>query len=263
MILHWSQIYRVWRRNFIIFKRTWLLSLFWIVLEPLFLLAAIGFGLGAYVKTVGGLAYVDFYFPGLLCTTSMMISFFEGAYGNFSKLNSSRSVGGGAAMGIYSVILISPVTVPELTLGELFWAASKGMLSSIGLLVVGLFFGLGHTPRILVVIPVLFANAWIFSCVGMVVTSYVRNYDQMIFPTSGLIVPMSLFCGTFFPVNELNSILKSVIYVLPLTHSVEIVRKLFVSGFSVDLLINAFVLVVIGILVTRFALRRLAYRLQP
>lgn len=251
--MDWSQIYRVWLRNFIIFRRTWMISLFWIVLEPLFMLTAMGFGLGTYIRTMGGLSYVEFFFPALLCSSAMMVSFFEGTYGSFTKLSYSK---------VYSAQLISPVTISELILGELFWGATKGTLSCLGIIIIGSFFGLVQNAWIFPAIPVMFLTAWIFTTFGMVVTSYVHNFDQIIYPTSGLIVPMSLFSGTFFPLTNLNIALRSLILISPLTHSVDVVRTLLVTGFEYRLLVNLGVLAVIALVLTRYAIVRMTKRLQ-
>lgn len=251
--LSYRQILRVWFRNFVIFKRTWLVSLFWVMLEPIFVLTALGFGLGSYVKTMGGVPYAEFFFPGLLCSSTMMIAFFEGTYGNFSKLTYSK---------VYAAQMLAPVTIPELVLGDIFWAASKGFLSGIAILFVGSFFGLGMEWGYYAGLPVLFLNAWIFSCVGMLVTSKVKNYDQIIYPTSGFIVPMSLFAGTYFPLENINPVLRGLAYLLPLTHSVEIVRSLGLGNVSAVLTIHLAILIVLALFLTRWAVRRMTFRLQ-
>lgn len=247
------QVFRVWYRNYVIFKRTWLVSIFWVILEPIFLLAALGFGLGAYVKTMGGLPYAEFFFPGLLCSSTMMIAFFEGTYGNFSKLSYSK---------VYSTQLLSPVTVPELITGDILWGASKGLLSGLAIMLVGQFFGLGQSWGLLATIPILFLNAWIFSCLGMVITSMVRNFDQIIYPTSGLIVPMSLFAGTYFPIDELNPVLRMLSYLLPLTHTTQIVRGMSLDQWNVMMFAHGGVLVILAVVLTRVAIQKMSKRLQ-
>lgn len=248
-----NQILRVWYRNFVIFRRTWVVSLFWVMLEPIFILTALGFGLGAYVKTVRGIPYAEFFFPGLLCSSTMMVAFFEGTYGNYSKLAHSK---------VYASQMLSPLTVPELIVGDLFWAASKAMMSAFAILVVGSFFGLGQSWGSLPALVVLFVNAWIFSCIGMLVTSMVRNYDQIIYPTSGLIVPMSLFAGTYFPIEDLNPVLRGLSYLLPLSHTTQVVRFLFLGHLSPVILIHLGVLLILGFVLTRLAIRRMTSRLQ-
>lgn len=255
--LHWNQVGRVWLRNYIIFKRTWLVSLFWILLEPIFMLGALGFGLGSFIKMIGGHSYLEFFYPGLLCTSSMMVAFFESSYGNFTKLTYSK---------VYASQLLSPVTGTELIIGDIFWGATKGFLSGIGILIVGAFFGLGWSLGTIPFLVILFLNAWIFSCVGMIVTSMVRNYDQIIYPTSGLIVPMSLFSGTYFPLTDLSWSLKALFYLLPLTHVVEVSRGLILDGLGVFenpfIFLQLFIIVAVALVFTRIAIHRMLVRLS-
>src|SRR4051794_3286903 len=86
-----SGVGQVWKRSFRQFRRSWLVNFFWIVLEPLLILLAIGYGLGSFVSNMQGISYTDFFFPALLCMSSMMVSFFEATYGNFTKLTSQHT----------------------------------------------------------------------------------------------------------------------------------------------------------------------------
>ena len=212
---------KVWQRNFLYFKKTWLVSLFWIVLEPVIYLGAIGLGLGAFVNNMGGMSYIEFFFPALLCTTAMLVAFFEGTYGNYTKLTHQRT---------YATIMLTRVGPEEIVAGELLWAASKGFFGVLGVTVVAIFFGLIDTPKILLALPVLFLLSCLFSCIGMIFTSIARNYDSFIYSTSGLIVPMSLLSGTYFPLEQLPTTLRYVAYLFPLTHAVGAVRGILHDG---------------------------------
>jgi lipooligosaccharide transport system permease protein len=212
-----SGAFKVWSRNFLYFKKTWLVSVFWIVFEPVVYLGAIGFGLGSFVNSMGGMSYIEFFFPALLCTTAMMVSFFEGTYGNYTKLTHQKT---------YSTIMLTRVGPEEIVAGELMWAASKGFFGVMGVTLVAGIFGLIDTYRIIFIFPVLFLISALFSCLGMIATSLARNYDSFIYSTSGLIVPMSLLSGTYFPLEQLPTSLRYISYLFPLTHGVSAVRSL-------------------------------------
>ncbi|AFX99838.1 ABC transporter permease [Bdellovibrio bacteriovorus] len=224
---------KVWSRNFMYFKKTWLVSLFWIVLEPVIYLGAIGFGLGAFVNNMGGMSYIEFFFPALLSTTAMMVAFFEGTYGNYTKLTHQKT---------YATIMLTRVGPEEIVAGELLWATSKGFFGVIGVTIVALFFGLIDSYRILLALPILFLMSALFSCIGMILTSYARNYDSFIYSTSGLIVPMSLLSGTYFPLDQLPAALRYVAYLFPLTHAVAAVREVLHQGPTLWVLIHVLIL---------------------
>ncbi|MGE5086056.1 MAG: ABC transporter permease [Bacillota bacterium] len=226
---------KVWQRNFLYFKKTWLVSIFWIVLEPVIYLGAIGFGLGAFVNNMGGMSYIEFFFPALLSTTAMLVAFFEATYGNYTKLTHQKT---------YATIMLTRVGPEEIVAGELLWAASKGFFGVMGVTLVAIFFGLIDSYRILLALPVLFLLSALFSCVGMIFTSIARNYDSFIYSTSGLIVPMSLLSGTYFPLEQLPSSLRYVAYLFPLTHGVAAVRGILHNGNWVWIAVHIAILLV-------------------
>ncbi|MEK2689560.1 ABC transporter permease [Bdellovibrio sp. GT3] len=212
---------KVWQRNFLYFKKTMMVSLFWIVLEPVIYLGAIGFGLGSFVNNMEGMSYIEYFFPALLCTTAMMVSFFEGTYGNYTKLTHQKT---------YATIMLTRVGPEEIVAGELMWAATKGFFGVTGVTVVAVFFGLIDSYRILLALPVLLLISALFSCIGMIFTSIARNYDSFIYSTSGLIVPMSLLSGTYFPLEQLPTGMRYLAYLFPLTHGVAAVRGILHQG---------------------------------
>lgn len=246
-------IWQVWHRNFLQFRRSWLANLFWIILEPLMFLIAIGYGLGSFVSTIGGVSYIEFFFPALLCTSSMMVSFFDSTYGNFSKLTYQK---------IYRVMMMTPLDARQIVLGEIIWGACKGTFSAFGVALVAGLFGHVNSWGILPAFVVIFASSFFFSALGMIVTSIVKNYDSIIYPSSGLIIPMSLFSGTYFPIENLPFVLKSVTYLLPLTHSVVAVRGLLLGvGSWWQVLAHATIITLIAAYATVVAIRRIEKRL--
>ncbi|MNJ93500.1 Inner membrane transport permease YadH [compost metagenome] len=227
---------KVWSRNFLYFKKTWMVSVFWIILEPVIYLGAMGFGLGAFVNNMGGLSYIEFFFPALLCTTAMMVAFFESTYGNYTKLTHQKT---------YSTIMLTRVGPEEIVAGELIWGASKAFFGVIGVTIVAMFFGLIDSYKIILALPVLFLLSCLFSCIGMIFTSFAKNYDSFIYSTSGLIVPMSLLSGTYFPLDQLPSGLRYVAYLFPLTHAVAAVRGIIHNGVVWQICAHILVLLIV------------------
>lgn len=245
---------QIWIRNLLVFKKTYLISVFWIFLEPVFILGALGYGLGAYVSSIDGVPYVDFFFPALLCNSSMMVAFFASTYDHFSKLTHQR---------LYEVQAMTPIEPIEIVLGEVLWAATKGTLSAIAIMVIGSALGLVNSWTAVPVIGFVLLNSLVFASLGMVITTYVRNFDQIIYPTSGLIIPMSLFSGTYFPIPHLKFSLQNLAYLFPLTHSVEAARHLLVDKrFEFSMIYNFIFLILLVVILVRWAAIRLTNRLQ-
>jgi lipooligosaccharide transport system permease protein len=245
-------VFAIWSRNFLQFRKTWMVSLFWIVLEPVFVLGAMGYGLGSYVPQVEGMSYLEFFFPALLCNSTMMVAFFEGTYANFTKLSYSK---------LYHSMLLAPMDPARILSGEVLWGATKALFSAAGVILVAAALGALTSARILLALPVIFLSSLIFATFGMLVTSRVKNYDQIIYPSSGLIVPLSLFSGTYFPLSALPKPLQVLSYLSPLTHAVSAVRSLQQGQLSAMVVINVASLVLVLILLTRVAKRSFEHRL--
>lgn len=207
---------QVWLRNFLFFRKTFLVTLFWTVLEPLMYLTAIGFGLGRFVEQIEGLSFIEFYYPGLLASTAMMVSYFESTYPSYTKLTYQK---------IYLTILLTPLNPNQILLGEILWAATKGFLGSCGVIFISMFFGLFQV-QLLFALPVIFLLSLVFASFGMIITSLAKNYDSFIFSTSGLIIPMSLISGTYFSIKDMPIFLRTLAQILPLTHAVSLTRNL-------------------------------------
>lgn len=247
-----SGVFKVWSRNWLYFKKTWLVSVFWIVLEPIFYLGAIGFGLGAFVTTIQGMSYVEFFFPALLSTTAMMVSFFESTYGSYTKLTHQKT---------FATIMLSPINPEDIVVGEILWAACKGFLGVIGVTLVAGIFDLLDGFSILAALPVLFLLSFVFASFGMLMSSLAKNYDSFIYSTSGIIVPMSLLSGTYFPLEQLPAGLKILSYIFPLTHGVASVRQILSGGLSPWIVLHIAVLLAVGYVFSLIAVRRIREKL--
>jgi lipooligosaccharide transport system permease protein len=159
-------------------------------------------------------------------------------------------------------MILTPITPKEIVLGEILWGASKGCFSACGVTLVASFFGHIDTWLIIPALGVVFISSVIFSAVGLLVTSWVKNFEMIIYATSGFIVPMSLFSGTYFPLQELPMGLEYLGYLFPLTHSVACVRELLlVKSFSPAFSIHLTVLIVLAFTFTRWAVRRIDSKL--
>lgn len=238
----------VWKRDFLHFRKTWMVSLFWILLEPLMYLLAIGYGLGGYINSIGGRSYVEYFFPGILCSTTMMVSFFEGTYGCYTKFAHQKT---------YATILLTRISTTELIFGEVLWGACKGFFSALGVTAVALAMGLVDTWKILPALGALFFVAWFFSAFAMIVVSIIRNYDSIIYFTSGFIIPMSIVSGVYFPLEQLPSGLQWAAHLLPLTHATQAVRGLLHEGSWVAPLGHGLVIVALGLVAFNIAARRM------
>ena len=58
---------KVWHRNLDVFIKTWKVNFFPPLIEAFLYLSAIGLGIGTYVGTINGVAYINFIAPAHPC----------------------------------------------------------------------------------------------------------------------------------------------------------------------------------------------------
>jgi lipooligosaccharide transport system permease protein len=128
-------------------------------------------------------------------------------------------------------MLAAPVDVHELVTAEALWIAAKSAVYSCTPIVVALFFGLDPSPGMLLVPFVTFFTALGFGLFGMWTSSVVPSINSFDYVITGVITPLFLIAGTFFPVDTLPKWASVAAQLNPLFHCVELVRHA-VFGFE-------------------------------
>ncbi len=214
-------IWCVWRRYYSAFMKSLGYYLLTTFLEPIFYLLSFGLGVGALVGgiTTQGvhLSYRSFIFSGIIAQTVLFQGFYEGSFGAFVRMYYQK---------IFQSIAITPVTLSEVLWGELLWDATKATVAAEVVALIGVVTGNFHPSCLLTLLPVTFAGAFLFSAMGLAAAGYSRTIDELSYPQYLLIFPMFLFCGVFYPIDNLPALLQKVAWFFPLTSVNAIVRSL-------------------------------------
>lgn len=185
--------------------------------DPVIYMLGLGYGLGSMLPKINGMPYIAFLAAGTVCYSTMNSASFEALYSVFSRMHEQRT---------WEAILNTPITLDDIVISEIIWAASKSLLSGVAVLVVVWMLGLSHTPLSLWIIPLSLLVGLCFASLGLIMTSVAPGYDFFMYYFTLIITPMVLLCGVFFPVERLPSLLQAVSSVLPLTHAINLARPL-------------------------------------
>jgi lipooligosaccharide transport system permease protein len=234
------RLWKVWHRDFDVFMKTYKVNFFPPLLEPIFYLVALGFGLGTIVTSIEGIRYIQFIAPALVAISMMYGSFFECTYGSFVRMYYQKT---------FDAIIATPVSVEEVIAGELLWGATRAAINSTMVLAVVAAFGLISSPLCLIVPLLAFFAGLTFSAIGMAFTAIAPNIDFFNYPGFLFITPMFLLSGTFFPLDALPPLVQTVTLVfLPLAHLVKITRGLILGDASLSLLLDVAWLAVVTLI---------------
>lgn len=239
---------RMWQRNATVGRKTLFTTLAPRFLEGIAYLAIMGLGLGTYLTTVEGVDYVDFIAPGVAASSVMFGAIIETTYNSFVRIHVRRVV---------EAVITTPLSLADVVVGEYLWAATRAVVYGLIFLVVMLGFGLVHTP-LAVLLPVVFAiGALTFAVLGMAYTSMVSSIEHYNILFTGLLTPMFLFGGVFFPFSGLPGWAQAVGWCLPLSHMVAATRDLTLGGAGWSTLAHVGLLLALLVAVFPFPARRL------
>ena len=208
----------VWQRNFLVWRKLAIPSILGNLADPMVYMLGLGYGIGTLLPEVGGVSYIAFLAAGAVCFSTMNSATFETLYSAFSRMQVQRT---------WDAILNAPVSLDDLLLGELMWAASKACLSGVAILGVAAVLGLVHSPLALWALPLIFLTGLAFAALGLVMTALAPSFDFFMYYFPLFVTPMTLLSGVFFPVEQLPAAFQALSSLLPLSHAVKLTRPLF------------------------------------
>ncbi|MDA8444397.1 ABC transporter permease [Paracidovorax valerianellae] len=252
----------VFLRNLLIWRKLAIPSLVGNIAEPLMWLVAFGYGMGALVGQVnvgsagGGttqVPYILFLASGSICMSAMNAASFEALYSAFSRMHVQKTWDG---------IMNAPVSLDNVVLAEMLWAAFKAVFTVTAILGVMLALGISHSPKLLVAWPVLLFVGVMFSSIALIFNALAKGYDFFTYYFTLVLTPMMFLSGVFFPREQLPTVVRHISDWLPLANAVELVRPLFMDQWPAHPLRHGLVLVVTTVLAfwTALALTRRRFR---
>jgi lipooligosaccharide transport system permease protein len=217
----WEYLLREWRPYFVS-------GLAEAVGGPLLYLVALGLGMGSLVNArgtavLGGVRYVDYIAPALLCAAALQIAFGECAFGTFGRIKWQRTLWG---------ITATPVTPAIAADAHVMYISTRLALSSVLYYLVLLAFGAAGGPAGVLMIPVAVLTAmscgvWILALSATIDDDAPTAFNMVL--RFG-VIPMSLFSASFFPISQLPWAVRWLAVCSPLWHGNELARDAALGG---------------------------------
>ena len=216
--------YRYWTLRY---RRTWRGTVVISIANPLLFLVAMGLGLGRLIgpgpAALGGVDYLAFFAPGILAAAAMQNGIIESAF----PVAVNRGPG-----GAYPVAAGTPLEPEDILHGHLLFMATRVTLSASVFLAVLVAFGAARSPLVLLALPAAALTAMAFAlptAAWAVTLADVRPVNSIF---KWVVMPLYLFSGTFFAVEQLPAIVRPLVYATPLWHGVDLCRSLSLGTLS-------------------------------
>ena len=210
---------RAAEREVHVFRRLWRGSVSFAFVQPVLFLAAMGLGLGGLVEEnsgdVDGVRYLAFVAPGLMAASAMLVAAGEALWPLMGRLK---------WMGSYKAMVATPVTAADAFGGWVVWIALRTTIAACSFLVVAAVLGGVPSPWAALAVPASVLCALAFAApIGAFTATQETDFRFPLLMRLG-IMPLFLFSGTFFPVEQLPDRLEPVAWLSPLWHGVELTR---------------------------------------
>jgi len=242
----------VWQRHFEVYLRLWKMELAAPLIEPVFMVLAFGWGVGALIASaVGGMPYLSFVGAGVLSFAAISRALFECAYGSYFRM---------VYQSTFDAILATPVEVESLAFAEVAWATTKAAIDSFIILCVLYLFGAARSPFAALAPLPLVGGAFFAAALTLRVTSGVHDIDSFNLYLS-LYFSAIFLCGVWFPLDVLPGWLQWVAWAIPLTSAVDLARAFLVGAFERRHAYEALYLVLSSLLFAEWAMRSLRRRM--
>jgi lipooligosaccharide transport system permease protein len=223
--------FKVWQRNRDVFMHIWKAEMIWPVFEPLIVMLGLGLGLGKFVELESGQDYIQFIAPGTIAAFPMWGTIAEAGWASYNRMENQKT---------FAAMIATPVSIDDVITGEVVWAATKGVISAVYILIVSLclspFWDLVQSPLVVFVLPVAFLAGLMFAAMALLATSFVSSVSQLAYFVSIVIMPMFWVGGVFFPLEEMPAGVRALSWFMPLRHVVDIQRGLVTGDLDWSLL---------------------------
>jgi lipooligosaccharide transport system permease protein len=202
-----------------IWSHLWRATVFSGTLSPILFLGAIGVGIGGLVEentgTVQGLDYLSFVAPGLLVAFSVQ---------RVAGASLWQVMAGHKWFGGFHAAVTTPLRPADVYSGWLTWQVTLAALNAVPFLAVAALLGGIRSPWAVFAVPAAALTTLAFAA-ALSAYSCTQDTDRNFAGILRLIIlPLMLFSGTFFPLENLPAGIRPIAWATPMWHGVELSR---------------------------------------
>jgi len=206
-----------------------------LVTSLLFLLV-LSLAIGNDRGNVLGFPFITFLAPGLIAMQVIQQAF----------SHSSSSIMIGKIQGNIVDILYAPLTAGEITLATNLAACTRSiMIATVSIIVFSFIVEMKFHSFFYIFIYT-FLGSFILSSIGFIIGLWAEKFDHMASATNFIIVPLSFLSGTFYSVDRLPNVLKSVSELNPFFYIIDGFRYGFLGVADGQINFGLFYLIVLS-----------------
>ena len=200
------------------YRRTWRSGVFSSFVIPLLWLTAIGLGVGGYIDRSGaglGVEYLSYLAPGLLASSIFSTGVGECSWPVYGSIKWNKQ---------FLPMLASPLRVVDIVVGYLGWVTVRMAMNAVAFFVAMLLFGTVHSPWAPLAILAAMLTGLACGAPTFAYATWVEVESRFALLYRFGVVPLTMFSGVFFPIEQLPLVVRPLAWLSPLWHGVELCR---------------------------------------
>lgn len=207
--------------------------------QPLLLMLALGYGIGAIYEKAGEGNYLEFLVPGIITQTVLLSAVFWGII----ILQDKR-------FGFLSELLVAPVSRLKILLGSALGGATISILQGLLVFLVALVFGFRPESWVWIgpAFLVLTLMSLALTSFGAAIASSVEDFQGFQSINNLLIMPLFFLSSALYPLDSVPTVLRVISTLNPVSYMVDALRYLMTGvthfGLGLDLIVMTLTLIV-------------------
>jgi lipooligosaccharide transport system permease protein len=201
------------------YKRNWKATVVSSVGLPILYLLAMGLGFGSQVRpgaVTGGVSYLVYLTPALIAMAAVQTAAGESTFPILSGFKWQKHFIGMAA---------TPMTPAQIVGGQFVWLTFRLLVACGSFVAVAAALGAVTSAGVLLSLLFGIMTGLAFAAPVIAFAATVKGEGATFNPLFRFVlVPMTLFSGTFFPVSSLPAVIRPIAWITPLWHGTELAR---------------------------------------
>ncbi len=213
-----------------------------------------GFILGKKIEFIAGIPYIEFVFPGILMMNILTASF----------IASSNAVYFSRFIRTIDEILVAPLSYAEMIIGFVSSAIIRSLIIALGVLIIGLLFGVVTFVRFDLFLFYALGISAIFSLLGIIVGLWAKGFEQLNVLNTFIIMPLSFLGGMFYSIEFLPESIRTITILNPFFYFIDGMRFSMTGVSESNLLVGAALIffLVVGLSLLVWYLFKISWRLR-
>jgi ABC-2 type transport system permease protein len=218
-LINWVGAWTLYQKEVLRFLLVWAQTLFSPLISSLLFLLVLSLAIGNERGDVLGVSFISFLAPGLISMQVIQQS--------FSHSSSSFMIG--KIQGNIVDLLYAPLSAAEVTIAVSLASVTRAVMIAIISIITFMLIIEIQITNYLTLIAFTFLSSFILGNVGIIAGLWSEKFDNMATVTNFVIIPLSFLSGTFYSIERLPGLLKTISEFNPFFYMIDGFRYSFIG----------------------------------